>query len=454
MEEQQFTTSQNRNQRKGFIQRNPLSVKIVLIGVLILLLLIPISMIEGLIHERESTASGAIYEVRQKWSSSQNITGPILTIPYYEKVEKSGEDEKNEKIKKVKNYIHFLPESLDIIGAIKTEELKRGLYEIVVYNAPIELKGKFILPEGFAGNINSEDLLIKEATLNVGLTDLRGISEQVEMLWGKETLIFNPGIAGNHILTSGVSTAVRIDSLISNTVEFTIKLHFKGSESIRFAPLGKTTSVHLTSNCATPSFAGAFLPEKREVTDSGFVSDWKVLHLNRNYSQTLTGNHWSESISNSNFGVDLLLPVQQYQKSMRSVKYAFLIIILTFVVSFFVEIMQKKKIHPFQYLLVGLALCLFYTLLISISEHLNFSLSYFLAAIMTVVLLTFYMMGVLKIKKTALTIGALLACLYIYIFVLIQMEIYALLVGSIGLFIILAIIMYYSQKINWNNTGE
>lgn len=456
MNEQDLNTQNNR-QRKNFIQRNPLSVKIVLIGFLIAILIIPVSMIQGLIYERESTATEAVNEVHQKWSSYQKIVGPVLTIPYYEKVEKSGDDEKDQKIKKVKNYLHFLPETLSIEGELKTEELKRGLYEIVVYNAPLELKGQFIFPEEFSGSINSEDLLMEDATLNIGITDLRGISEQIEIKWGNDTLLFNPGIDGQHFLGSGVSTPINMASLTGSpdhSLNFNIKLHLKGSESIRFTPLGKTTSVVLNSNSTTPSFTGSFLPSQREVSDSGFKSNWKVLHLNRNYSQILAGNAWESTISESSFGVDLLMPVQQYQKSMRSVKYAFLIIILTFVVSFFVEVMQKKNIHPFQYLLTGLALCLFYTLLIAISEHLNFALSYFIAAAMTTVLLTTYMAGILKIRKTAFTIGGLLAFLYTYIFVLIQMETYALLAGSIGLFVILAVIMYYSQKINWSNSEQ
>lgn len=455
MEEQQFYSKPA--QRKNFIQRNPLSVKIVLIGILIALLIIPVSMIQGLIYERESTATEAVNEVHQKWSSYQKIVGPVLTIPYYEKVEKSGDGEKDQKIKKVKNYLHFLPETLSIEGELKTEELKRGLYEIVVYNAPLELKGQFVFPKEFSGSISSEDLLIEDATLNIGITDLRGISEQIEIKWGNDTLLFNPGIDGQHFLGSGVSTPINMASLTDSpdhSLNFNIKLHLKGSESIRFAPLGQTTSVTLNSNSTTPSFTGSFLPAQREVSDSGFKSNWKVLHLNRNYSQVLAGNAWESTISESAFGVDLLMPVQQYQKSMRSVKYAFLIIILTFVVSFFVEVLQKKNIHPFQYLLTGLALCLFYTLLIAISEHLNFTLSYFIAAAMTTVLLTIYMAGILKIRKTAFTIGGLLAFLYIYIFVLIQMETYALLAGSIGLFIILAVIMYYSQKINWNSNEQ
>jgi inner membrane protein len=174
------------------------------------------------------------------------------------------------------------------------------------------------------------------------------------------------------------------------------------------------------------------------------------MHLNRNYPQVMVNSRWVTDMDDSEFGVDMLFPVQHYQKSIRTVKYAILIIILTFVVSFFVEIFQKKYIHPFQYVLIGAALCLFYSLLISISEHTGFTVAYCIASLMTVTLITCYMIGVLKIKKTALTIGSLLALLYLYIFLLIQMETYALLAGSIGLFVILALIMYFSQRIQWN----
>lgn len=442
--------------RKSFIQRNPISVKITLIGALILILYFPVNMVKGLINERETTAVHATSEVHEKWSSSQNIIGPVLTIPYYEKVEKNGNEKNDEKVKKVKEYLHLLPETLDIKGNLNTQDLKRGLHEIVVYNAPVRLTGQFIFPESIAG-IAPEDMLYEEATLNMGITDMRGISEQVAVQWNGDTLVFNPGLESNHFLSSGISTRINMSTFTKQadrSVNFEINIKLKGSESINFAPLGKTTSVALTSNCLTPSFSGAFLPEQRDVNEKGFTSSWKVLNLNRNYSQLLSGNKWDFTISQSIFGVNLLIPVQQYQKSMRSVKYALLVIVLTFVVSFFAEIMQKKNIHPFQYLLVGLALCLFYTLLVAISEHLGFTLSYAIAAMMTIILLTFYMTGVLKVKKTAFMIGELLTFLYIYIFILIQMETYALLAGSIGLFVILAIVMYYSQKINWNNTQE
>ena len=454
METQISFSNQEKYPRQGFMQRNALSVKIILIGVLILILLIPLAMIRGLISERSETASEATTEVQNKWSSSQLVTGPFISIPCYENYEETYYENGATKIrvKKVKNYIHILPELLDITGNVETEELSRGLYDIVVYKTPLVLKGKFIIPEHFETTILPEDIALQHATLNLGISDLRGISEQITVDWGKETLQFNPGLPSDFILSSGVSSVLPQHQKFQagDSIEFSIQLQLKGSESIQFSPFGKTTQIHLTSNCTPPSFTGAFLPENREITNSGFTADWKVLNLNRNYPQVFTSNQYHNEEELSSFGVNLLLPVQQYQQSMRSVKYASLIIILTFVISFFVEVMQKKNIHPFQYLLIGLGLCLFYTLLIAISEHLGFNLAYLISAIMTIILLTLYMRGILKIRKTAFTIGGLLALLYLYIFVLIQMETYALLAGSLGLFIILAVIMYYSQKINWN----
>lgn len=429
-----------------------LIIKAFVIGVLTLLLMIPMLLIGNLIHERERTAQEASDKVHQEWSGSQTIRGPILTIPYHETI--IIRNDKNEEKKEiVTRVLNILPESLDIKGELVTKELNRGIYEIVVYNAPLEIKGSFTLPDEISklSENTFNEFLLNQAMLNIGLSDMRGISEQITMKWGSKELIFNPGIQQCQLFDTGVSANADIQALIDEgVIEFSVKLNLKGSEALRFTPMGKTTSVALTSNSPTPSFGGAFLPENREVNKDGFTSNWKVMHLNRNYPQVIHDDRWKYDIENSVFQVEMLVPVQHYQKSMRSVKYAILIILLTFVVSFFVEVIQKKRIHPFQYLLVGLALCLFYALLVSISEHTSFTIAYLTAASMTVILLTYYMAGILKIKKTAFTIGGLLAILYLYIFILIQMETYALLAGSFGLFAILAIIMYFSQRINWN----
>lgn len=442
MEQTELTPIQE-EAKKGNNKNNALTIKIILIALLIIVLIIPITMVQNMIMERNKTANDASAEVQQKWSKPQNITGPILVIPYKEYIEQENKMRQTDI-----RYLYILPEKLQISGNIETENLKRGLYDIVVYRSSIKLSGSFDFTDLQQKNITGQQLLLNEAKLTIGISDLHGITEQVEGKWKDEILSFNPGV-NNPLILSGVSCPISLSNM-EEEIPFGINLRIKGSESAMFTPLGKTTLVSLKSNCSTPSFTGAFLPENREVAENGFSATWKILNLNRNYPQVFTGENWSIDLNDSTFGVNLLLPVDQYQKSIRSIKYAFLIIILTFVICFFVEVLQKKDINPFQYLLIGLALCLFYTLLVSISEHLNFTFSYVIATTMTIGLLTFYLSGILKIKKTAITIGGMLLLLYTYIFILIQMEIYALLVGSIGLFIILAIIMYCSLKINWN----
>ncbi|MDR1675586.1 MAG: cell envelope integrity protein CreD [Tannerella sp.] len=435
---------------QSFFSRYRTVFKLFVIGFLTLLLLIPMLMIGFLIHEREQTANEASIEVHQKWSSAQDIMGPMLTVPFYTK-QTLQEEDGNKDIQTVTTY-QILPETLEITGDARTRELERGLYEIVVYSASLELKGSFVMPDELALLLkhHADDVLSDGVTLDIGISDMRGIVDRISVDWDGRELVFNPGMRHNRILTSGVSVPVDLRSLVENrSVTFATRIELKGSESLKFAPLGKTTVVSLESNCSTPSFTGAYLPNERTVGD-GFRSEWKIMHLNRNYPQVIHGSEWQYDVPASTFGVEMLIPVQHYQKSMRCVKYAILIILLTFVTCFFVEILRKKNIHPVQYLLVGLALCLFYALLLSISEHAGFTIAYAVASLMTVTLLTLYMAAILKAKKTALSIGGLLVLLYLYIFVLVQMETHALLAGSVGLFVILAVIMYFSQRIRWN----
>lgn len=420
--------------------------KVVFIGILVLILLIPMQMIKNLINERMRTAEDATREVYQSWSGPQTVVGPVLSLTL-----KTQTKDAEGKAKFEYNTYNILPNDLKINGNIATQELKRGIYEIVVYNAPVDITGDFVYTDELKNIIGSfENAEVTNAAIYMGISDLRGISEEVMIKFGDQQLYMNSGLPAYSLSNSGLSSKVDIEQFLEGKqIEFSAKLTLKGSKSIDFLPLGKTTSVALNSNCTTPSFTGTFLPSNRNVTKDGFTCDWKVVQVNRNYPQVIPSNAYFKSIQDSAFGVNVLIPLQHYQKSMRTVKYAILIILLTFVVNFFVEMIQKKDIHPVQYLLIGLALCLFYSLLVSLSEHTSFTIAYIIAALMTDGLITCYLAGVLKIKKAALAIGGLLLLLYAFIFVLMQLESYALLAGSIGLFILLAVLMHFSQKIEW-----
>jgi inner membrane protein len=233
---------------------------------------------------------------------------------------------------------------------------------------------------------------------------------------------------------------------------FAFDLDLNGSQALRFVPLGRETNVQLASTWATPSFDGAFLPDERTVTDDGFSSDWRVLHLNRNYPQQWRGT--SVALNESAFGVTLLVPVDQYQKSMRAAKYAILVIALTFLVFFFAEIRNRERVHPFQYILVGLALCLFYTLLLAASEQVAFNLAYVVAGLATIGLVTAYTRSIFASRTLSLLTGGVLLVLYGFVFVILQLQDFALLVGSIGLFVALALTMYLSRNIDWYRLSQ
>jgi inner membrane protein len=253
------------------------------------------------------------------------------------------------------------------------------------------------------------------------------------------------------VVSSGVSAKINLDPNVE-THKYALQLNFNGSEGLDFSPLGKVTTVEVQSNWPDPSFDGAFLPDSRQISDSGFTASWKVLHLNRSIPQQFIGKQ--RNMDEADFGVKLMLPVDQYQKSTRAVKYAILLISLTFLVFFFSQIKKQLRVHPIQYLMIGLAICLFFVLLVAISEHWNFDGAYLLGAIAMIGVITGY--SHLSFRNTMLTRVLLvtLSTIYTFIYVIIQLQDHALLLGSIGLFIILAVVMFMSRNVDWYNVGR
>jgi inner membrane protein len=436
--------------------KRSITIRILTIGILILLLLIPVSMVESLIREREVRQQDAIAEVSSKWGEEQTITGLVLTIPYkaYSKVYEDGKPEKF-KLVESREYAHFLPEALDIKGDISPEVRYRGIYEVIVYNSKVSLKGIFSTPSFEEWKIQENNILWGDAFVSIGLSDLRSIQENISINWNGKQYFFNPGVESNDVIQNGISTRLPLTNFDSTKNNFSLNLNFNGSSSLNFIPLGKLTKVDIKSKWKNPSFIGAFLPDKRDISSDGFAASWEVLHLNRPYPQNFRGS--IQGVQESSFGVNLIVPVDEYQKSMRSAKYAVIFITLTFLIFFFVQILNGVKIHPIQYIIVGLALCVFYTLLIALSEHIAFKYSYLVSSVSIISMITLYAKSIFNSKQLTTLIGLILVILYLFIYSIIQMEDYALLMGSFGLLIVLSIIMYLSRKIDWyaiNTIGE
>jgi len=425
------------NEAKGWY-RNSATLKVLGIAVLALLLLIPASMVMNLVRERENEFNTVAIEIGQKWGFPQTMTGPIITIPYVvQYLDSDG------KMRSTRHNAHFLPETLNISSNVNPELRYRGIYSVIVYSSKIKISGTFPKPDFSSWKIENGDILWNEAYIEFGVSDMRGIKNQAKISLNNIEYEVNPGCS-KEIFETGISSLLLSTS---NKIDFALNLDLNGSNQLYFTPIGKTTNVTCESNWNNPSFDGAFLPDKRDVNEKGFTASWSILHLNRSYPQQWTDSNYQ--VSESQFGVKLLLPVDHYQKSMRSAKYAIMFIGLTFLAFFFIEILNRKKIHPIQYLLVGAALCIFYTLLLSLSEHIGFLWAYILAAIAIISLISTYTYSILSNMRLVAITSGILVVLYLYLFTILQLQDYALLMGSVGLFVVLAIVMYISRKINW-----
>jgi len=428
--------------------KNNIFIKMAIIGIMTLLLLIPTALIQDLIRERERTQKSAIAEVQDKWADAQIIAGPMITIPYYKYKEKYNKETSKLETEKVLSKINILPDNLNVDGTISPEKRKRGIYEIVVYASDFVIQGDFNAIDLNQLNINKKDVLFDKATLNIGISDLKGIEKQMLLNWNGAEKYFNPGIVNNTNLNSGVNVPIRFNNSKNS---FEVNISLKGSQSMQFIPVGKTTDVSLASNWPTPSFTGNFLPDERKIDNKAgsFTANWSIFHLNRNFPQIWKGENYN--LYKSAFGTNLLLPVDNYQKNYRVVRYAILFLALTFMTFFFVEVLNKVYMHPIQYLLVGLGLVLFFSLLLSFSEHFIFNTAYIISMLLTLALISLYTWAILKSKNIALLIFSVLFIMYGFIFTIIQLEGYSLLFGSLGLFAILAVVMYFSRKIDWYN---
>jgi inner membrane protein len=429
--------------------KSKLLLKAFMIGVLILILQIPTYYVTELIQERQERQQEAINEVSGKWAGTQNIAGPVIVVPYWESAENADKG-------KIKEYAYFLPDELTVNSTVVPKEKYRGIYKVMLYSSKINMIATFteIQPEKLA--IRAEDILWNEAAVQINVSDTKGLNDELHLNWNGKSYTLTPQVIGQQ-RNEGLTAPLGITSAEDlKNVHFTLDINLNGSQELKFTPIGKSTTVSMSSSWPHPSFTGDILPQTTEVKDNGFTAQWKSLAFKRNFPQQWKGGAYSitgesgKVIASSSFGAELFVPVNGYQKTMRSIKYAALCIILTFAFFFLVETAYKKHVHAFHYVLIGLALVLFYTLLLSFSEYIGFNTSYLIAALCTIGLIGWFVNGILKSGKLTTIASCILALTYAYIFTILQLQDYSLLLGSVGLFISLGIVMHFSRKINTN----
>lgn len=439
---------------KSFFQST--TAKMIMVGFLTLVLLIPLFFVQDLISERSQRKNEVTREVSNLWGSDILFYGPILKIPYTSYDNYNVTDTKTGATtiqkKTTINYAYFFPNELNNSSKVmKNESLKRGIFNPIVFTANMNFKGNFTSPDFAKLNIAPENILWDKASIVVKTTNLKSIKSELKVEINNEKLSFEPqnNDKTNYSLLS--TSIFDYKSLATNDkINFNFNIVYNGSNSLKFVPIGKVTNVSIDSDWQSPSFEGTFASNDttKSISAKGFHADWKVLDINRTFSQQYS--NVLPDLDDFLFGVKLIETVDEYQQNERVSKYGFLVIGLTFLIFFLIQSISKINIHIFQYSMIGIALIMFYTLLISITEHSSFSLAYGISGIAVVVLISLYSVSVLKNKKFPMFIATSLSVLYAFIFVIIQMEDYALLAGSIGLFFILAAVMYFSRKIDWS----
>lgn len=389
----------------------------------------------GPVEERRDRHAEAQAEVAESWSRRQTVVGPMIVT------RENGPERDTD--------IYVLPETLHYETTLVPEVRSRGIFRAVVYQSAIKVSGEFS-----GADIKKATTWKRPAVFSVIITDTRGIEKEVDLEWGATKFAFEPGpgIAISSYLptaVSGLHALVPADPGLER-VPFSFTILLKGSGGISVAPLGKETTLAISSTWPTPKFVGAFLPSEREVTDAGFTSEWRISSFGRPYPQTWEGGVVGlNQLFDSAAGVELHEAVDGYDLVFRSIKYAVLFIVLTFAAFFLFEVLAKVRVHPIHYILIGSALALFYLLLLSLSEHLGFASAYLLATAMIVLLVTSYSAFVLRHARRAGLIFGMLSLLYGYLYFVLQLEDYALLFGSLLLFAILAVIMFVTRNIDW-----
>src|SRR3989338_5275956 len=408
--------------------KNSASAKLLAIVLIGIVCFIASLLVLALVEERQSRAEEAEDEIASLWSSQQVLTGPILKF-----------------ISDGDTNTYVIPESIKYDIQIEPEVRQRGIFKSIVYTTKVKASGEF----------NASDIKTGSVVFSLPISDTRGLEKQYSLVWDSKTYPFEPGLAGIEKETSsGLHVSVPMNWNIAR-IPFSFELQFKGSKSLSVAPVGKETSIDMTSPWTSPKFIGNFLPSSHEISDSGFNAKWQISSFGRSYPQVWQNNEVNlYHIQNSAAGVELLSGVDAYDMTFRSVKYAILFIIITLAAFFLFDILSQVRIHPIQYFLIGSAIALFYLLLLALSEQIGFGGAYIIPTTMIAGMVTLYSRFVLKSARRATPVAALLILLYSYFYFFLQIQDYALLFGALILFVLLSVMMYTTRNIDWFSLGK
>jgi len=438
-----------------------LVIKLGTITLMVLLLIIPIEMISGIVNERQQRRNDVVQDIARSAAYQQKLTGPVLVVPYSKTMrvwKKNAETEtRYQEEYEVAGKLFFLPEQLDVNGNLQIETRSRGIYQARLYHADNRISGFFTIPQHWGVPENPEDYRFDHPYLALGISDIRGIENAITFKENGKSVKFEPGTQVE-FLGSGVHATLPAESAAeAGRIEYSLDLKLLGTEKLHITPVGRESTVTMTSDWPHPGFIGDFLPIERSIGANGFTARWQTSLFSTNLEELLTKcteKAECKDFNNVQFGVNLVDPVDQYLKSDRAIKYALLFIALTFAGFFLYEVLKRLAVHPVQYGLVGMALAFFYLLLLSLSEHIGFFYAYLASSTACVSLIGMYVVSVLRSTSRGIGFGVGLAALYGLLYGLLSAEDYALLMGSLLLFGLLGVVMMLTRKVDWFCIGK
>jgi len=434
--------------------------KIGVLVLLILLLLIPIAMIRSLVRERSHRAVEAEQSIMEAWGSQFALYGPVIRIPVVEREERRTTTEKEgEKIEIIQRNktLWITPKDVDIRANFSAEKKKRGIFSVALFSGDVSLSGSFSLERAIDEVKPNQTMNLQQAEIIIGLASQKGIRRIIKADWNGSELFFKPGnrnFSYDGTGDNGINAISAFDADGVNT--FDIQFAVQGGKSMRILPIGETTLARIQSDWPSPSYQGGFLPASHTLSESGFDAQWEISYLSRSiplfwFSDEKGVYDGRIGLHSELFGVDFFKPLDHYALNERAVKYAILFLVIPFLTLFFLEIFSKKSIHPAQYLLSGFANVIFYLLLLSISEHLSFSIAYLIAAAALTGMMALYAYSLLEAWTRSAYMSLVMALLYLILYLTLNAEDWALLIGSIAAFAICGVVMFLTRKLDWNN---
>jgi inner membrane protein len=436
--------------------------KVLLLMALVLLLLIPLNMIRSLVNERRHTAASAEADIMEAWGKELIAAGPIVIIPGISTSEVRTKTEKEgEKIELVKTpfTLAISPQKLDINASFKTETRKRGIFSVPLFSGTLRLSGVFDPAMALSELLPNEEIALGQAELVISLSSQKGIRRINASTWDNRELFFKPGNRGYSLFTHSYGKSAggiyaSLSGFENKSAAFEISIDIQGGRYLRFLPMGQDTHAAVSADWGAPSFQGAYLPGESAVGDAEFSASWDVNYLSRDIPLFWKNYRGDQDYTGSLFGVNFFRAIDTYALNTRAVKYAVLFLIVPFLTLFLLEIFAKKRIHPVPYLLSGIGNAVYYLLLLSLSEQIPFYTAYLIAALAVSAMMTLYSRSLLPSWNKSWYMGLTVSVSYVLLYAVLNAESYALLIGSTGSFVVVALIMFLTRKLDWYRESQ